>query len=265
MRLASIGLAALTLVFSACDSGSSAPASVRYTVDGPAAVTFTGSDGSSHASTLSAAWQTDVSIAAGTPVVLSATSTTGAPVTASIYVDDVLASSRRGSSVRVESTSDDRGSHEAEVRGTIEAVAADRVTVTGRVFVIDSGTRLLDDNNNPVSLGTFVVGTYVEAEGRPLGDGTFRATKIKVEDESGDDDGSNGTEIEVHGTISAIDAEAFTVGGRRFVTSASTRYLDDRNTAVARSSFGVGELVEAEGHARSDGSVQAEKIKRDDH
>jgi hypothetical protein len=55
-----------------------------------------------------------------------------------------------------------------------------------------------------------------------------------------------------------------TVGGRRFVTVATTRYLDDDNNVVARGSFQVGDLVEAEGHVLADGTVQAKKIKLDD-
>lgn len=247
-------------LLAACDSGSSPSTQVRYTVDGPAVVSFTAADGSVQQATTTAAWQTNVSVDAGTAVALAATSASASPVTASVFVDDALVGSRRGRSVRVESSGSASG--EAEVRGAVEALGADRLTVAGRVFLVDGGTRLLDRAGAPVPLTTFAVGTYVEAEGRPLADGTFRATKVKLEDES-DDDGS-GTEVEVHGALQAVDADAFTVGGRRFVTSSSTRYLDRRNTSVARASFAVGDLVEAEGHVLADGNVQTSKIKHDD-
>lgn len=271
MRSLSSGLALLTLalVLSACDAGTSPQASVRYSVDGPAAVTFTGSDGQSRSESVAAAWQTEVAVEPGTAVVLTATSTTGTPVTASVFVGDALVGSRRGRSVRVASSSDDSGS-EVEVRGPVEALGADRVTVAGRVFVIDASTRLYDHDNSPVPLATFAVGTYVEAEGRPLGDGTFRAEKVKLEDESnsdddegGDDDG-DGQEVEVHGSVQTIDDASMTVGGRRFLTGPATRYLDDDNNPLSRDAFRVGDLVEAEGYALTDGTVQAKKIKRDD-
>jgi hypothetical protein len=253
------GLALLALALSACDAGSS-PASVQYTVDGPATVTFTGSDGLSQTSTTSAPWQTEVTAEPGTALVLTAASTTAAPVTATIAVDGQLVGSRRGRSVRVESSSDDDGD-EVEVRGPVEALGADRVTVAGRVFVVDAGTRLFDRDDNAVPLTTFAVGTYVEAEGRPAGDGTYRAEKVELEDESNSDDPQ---EIEVHGALQAIDPTSMTVGGRRFVTVATTRYLDDDNNVIARGRFQVGDLVEAEGHVLADGAVQAKKIKRDD-
>lgn len=259
MRPLLTALVALTFL-SACDAGQPATKSVRYSVDGPAEVVFTDADGTSRSSSTSAAWEARVAVDPVTPVVLVVTSATGMPVTASIYIDDSLVRSRRGTSVRLEASSSDTGSSEAEVRGPVEAVGSDRVTVAGRVFIVVSDTELVADDNTPVALSAFTVGTYVEAEGRPLGDGSFRATKIKVEDE-GDD---NGLEVEVHGPIGAIDATSFTVTGRRFVTGSATRYLDDDNNVIARDDFRVGEFVEAEGHPLADGSVQAKKIKRDD-
>ena len=260
-------LLALALALSACDAGTSPQASVRYSVDGPAAITFTGSDGQSRSASVAAAWQTEVAVEPGTAVVLAATSTTGAPVTASIFVGDALVGSRRGRSVRVASSSDDSGS-EVEVRGPVEALGADRVTVAGRVFVVDASTRLYDHDDSPVPLATFAVGTYVEAEGRPLGDGTFLASKVKLEDESNsDDDGDDdddGQEVEVHGSVQAIDGASMTVGGRRFLTGPATRYLDDDGNTLSRDAFRVGDLVEVEGYALADGTVQARKIQRDD-
>lgn len=263
------GLALVTLtVFSACDGGTSAPATVRYSVDGPAALTFTGSDGSTESAVATGAWQQSVSVEPGTAVVLTAASSSGAPVTATLTVDDALSRSRRGQSVRLESSSDD-DSGELEVCGPVEALTSDRVTVDGRVFVVDAGTRLFDRNNATVALATFTVGTIVEAEGQALADGTVRASKVKLEndcdeDEDGDDGDEDGPEIEIHGSIQAIGAASMTVGGRVFATDAATRYFDDRHTPIARSAFQIGERVEAEGHVRADGTVLAQTIKRDD-
>lgn len=266
MRLLSLGLAALTLVLAACDSGgASQQASVRYTVDGPAAVTFTGADGAPRASQTSAAWQAEVAVEPGTPVVLTAVSATGAPVTATIAVDGALVGSRQGRSVRVASSSDDGA--EAEVRGPVEALGADRVTVGGIVFVVDAATRLYDRRNNAVPLSTFVVGTYVEAEGRALGGGTFQAKKIKLEDEANsddEDDEDDDREVEVNGSLQVVDDASLTVAGRRFATTAATRYVGERGEAVARSRFRVGDLIEVDGYVLADGSLQARKVSLDD-
>ena len=271
MRSFLLGAAVLTLA--ACDSGTSTPTAVRYTVDGASTIRYTAADGSTQSATTTGAWQKDVSADDGALVVITAVSATGAPITASILVEDRLASSRHGSSVRVEARSrrDDDGDDdddEAEVHGFVEALGTDRMTVSGRVFVVTSTTRLFDDNEVAVALATFIVGTYVEAEGVALGDGTFRATKIKIEDEDegdgDDDDDDDGNETEVHGAIAAIDATSITVGTRVFTTTVGTRYLSDRNIAVSRASFTVGTRVEVEGYAGPAGTLIATKVKADD-
>lgn len=254
------------LVISACDSTGTTSQSVRYDVDGPATVAFSTDEGTSQITT-SGPWSTSLNASSSTVVALTATSTTSNPVTASIYVDDALVRKRRGSSVHVEmSSSSSNGSSgssssEIEVRGPIEAIDASSVRVLGVTFHLSSNTRLVDDDDRVVQLSAFSVGLFVEIEGRLNGDGTFRATEMELDD---DDGSSSGIEIEVEGTIVSIDAESFVVNGRKFVTNATTRYLDDRNNPIARSSFQVGQFVEAEGYVRSDGSVDAKKIKRDD-
>lgn len=251
-------LIVLGLLASGCDATGPSAARVGYAVDGAASVTYTDADGTTKTATPNAAWRLDVDAPQGQSLVLTAASTSGAPVTATITVDNVLVASRRGASVRVESSSSSSGS-EVEVYGLVEALGSDRVTVSGLTFVVDAQTRLYDRNNQTVPLSTFAVGTFVEAEGRLLGDGTYRAKKIKLED----DDGDSG-EIEVHGTLQAIDAESMSVAGRRFVTGPSTRYLDDDGDPISRDAFRVGDLVEAEGYALADGTLRAEKVKLDD-
>lgn len=262
MRVLSLSAALLgaTLVLAACDSsGPTATAAVRYSVSGPATVTYTDASGVQTRAEPTEAWSQEVAVAVGTPVVLTATSATGAPVTALLRVDDALKAARRGVSVRLESrSSGDDDSRETEVRGPIESLSAAQVVVAGLTFTLTPSTRLRNDAGQTVTLDAFAVGTYVEVEGVPTGSDTFRATSLKIEDEG------DGNEVEVEGTLTAIDATSVTVGSRRFVTTDQTRYLDDTNQPLARSAFAVGDLVEAEGSVRADGTLVAEKVKRDD-
>lgn len=260
MRFSLLGLLALALTLSACDSGSlPATASVRYAVSGPATITFTDASGTASSATASAAWSREVALTAGAPVALTAQSTTGQPVTASISVDGQLVTSSLGANVRVSTASS--SSNEVEVEGPIEALSATSITVLGITFSLDAATSFLNDDNDPTTAAAFAVGTRVEVKGRAAGGGTLRATRVKPDDDSFDDDGQ---EIELHGPIQALDATSVTVQGRVFTTTASTRYLDDDNNVIARDAFAVGDLVEAEGHVLADGTVRAEKIKRDD-
>ncbi len=72
--------------------------------------------------------------------------------------------------------------NQIQINGLIEARTESSVTVQGLVFVVDGSTRLLDDNNNPISFGAFQVGLLVEAEGFPRNDGTYYAEKLKLDD-----------------------------------------------------------------------------------
>lgn len=254
---------ALVLGLAACDSASTpATASVRYAVSGPAAVTYSTPSGT-QAATTSSAWDATVDVPAGTSVALTALSSSGQPVEARIYVDGQLAKSSHGTSVRL-STGSSPSSGEVEVEGPIEAISSDAITVLGLTFAVDAATAFLDDDNAPTTAAAFSVGQRVEVKGRGAA-GALRATRVKPDDDGYDDDGGDtGIHVEREGTITALDAESVTVGDVRFVTTAQTQYLDDDNRAIARSAFAVGQLAEAEGHRRADGTVVAYKVKRDD-
>ncbi|MDQ3022847.1 MAG: DUF5666 domain-containing protein, partial [bacterium] len=51
---------------------------------------------------------------------------------------------------------------EREIRGTIEAISADSVTVSGKTFVIDSETQFFLSDGTPGVLTDFEVGASVE-------------------------------------------------------------------------------------------------------
>jgi len=114
-----------------------------------------------------------------------------------------------------------------------------------------------DHGGAAIPFSALKVGDFVEVHARPRGDGTLLAVDVKREDGAGD-------EVEVHGPIEAIDATSVTVRGLRFTTDAATRWLDDDNDPVSPSTFAVGHFVEAEGRSRGDGTLYAEKVKRDD-
>ncbi len=255
---------ALVLGLTACDSASTpATASVRYSVSGPAAVTYSTPSGT-QAATTSSSWDAAVDVPAGTEVALTALSASGQPVEARIYVDGQLAKSSHGTSVRLSSSSSS-SSGEVEVEGPIEALTADAITVLGFTFAIDGATAFLNDDNDPTTAAAFSVGQRVEVKGRG-GASALRATRVKPDDDGYDDDGNTGgtgVHVEREGTITALDAGSVTIGGVVFVTNASTQYLDDDNRSISRSAFATGQRAEAEGHRQADGTVLAYKVKQD--
>ena len=81
---------------------------------------------------------------------------------------------------------------------------------------------------------------------------------------SGSNDTSAQGEVEHRGPIEALGTDRFTVRGTVFVVSASTRLLDRNNRPISFSALAVGTVVEAEGVARSNGTVAARKVKLED-
>lgn len=250
----------LVLLLSACDS-STVPSglSVRYVVDGGSAtISYADASGTIQTSS-SGTWEHEFDAQPGALVVLDAVSTSSNPLTGSIFLNGELSYLQRGLHVRLEGSTSNHQSGEIEVRGFIEARTSNQVTVLGRTFAVDSQTSLLGRNNESVSFEAFRLGDFIEAEGRSQGGGTLRATKLKLED--GDDE----DQVEVHGLIEARSATSVTVQGLLFEVDDNTRFLDDNNNPISFDAFQVGELVEAEGFSRPDGTYYAEKLKLDDH
>ncbi|GAB5536695.1 MAG: hypothetical protein Rubg2KO_29440 [Rubricoccaceae bacterium] len=260
-----IRLSLLCLLFlSGCDAFSSATGSqngveIRYVVEGDADVSYLRDD---HLEQTQArgTWETRFEAESSAVLSLEATSSDGEPIHARIEVEGVVVHAQQGVHVQLDSRGVDRSDGIVEVHGPVGALAADRVTVLGRVFVVDAQTRLLDRANEPVELSRFTPGTVVEAEGRLASDGTVQAKAIKIRTE---DTGTGHHETEVDGRLDEIQATSIVVNGTRFAVDAATRWLDDDNDPINRLAFVVGERVEAEGYVRG-GVLYAEKVKKHD-
>lgn len=77
---------------------------------------------------------------------------------------------------------DDSDDDEVEVRGLIQSISAESITVNGTTFRINSSTRLMDDRKRPVGLDAFPTGQLVEVEGE-LVNGVLIAREIEIEDD----------------------------------------------------------------------------------
>jgi hypothetical protein len=86
------------------------------------------------------------------------------------------------------------------------------------------------------------------------------------DDNSSDDSGQNDSGqsgAEVEGNIELLSASQIRVEGTTFALRSSTRYLDDNNRTISKSSFSIGDCVEVEGDFIS-GVLTAEKVKEED-
>jgi hypothetical protein len=154
-----------------------------------------------------------------------------------------------------------------EFRGFIESTdpVTNTLVVAGQNVTTGAGTEYLDDNNNALTNGfaDLMAGQFVEVEGAPLATGFFFASKIKFEDDFGDNPGD---EQEIRGEISNADAIALTLVINNFLiqTNAQTSFLGFNNETVGFEVFTVGSFAEAEGALQGDGSILARKVKLED-
>lgn len=160
--------------------------------------------------------------------------------------------------------------NETAIRGRIDALSGNRLTVLGRIVVTDSLTQVLDRNNAPIRLGDLKVGQTVEVEGTNQSDSTLYARKLKLEDSSvsgggggGGGGGADDTGVQVNfvGTIQGFGP--LVVGGQTVATDGGTKVLDRKNNPISLSALKVGDKVEVEGTKRSN-DVLASKIKLQD-
>ncbi len=119
---------------------------------------------------------------------------------------------------------------------------------------VDASAAQFDPNAAAV-----VLGARVEVEGTTVG-GVLRATKVKVQSDDGGSGGGGGDqEIEIHGSITSVDAptQSFVVRNTTIVYDAATEFQDGTAADLA-----VGRAVELKGTlAAGQSSVLAQQIK----
>ncbi len=148
---------------------------------------------------------------------------------------------------------------EFEIKGAIEAVGEGTITIGGVTYAFDELTRMFRDYGEALSVDELIVGAVVEVEGYQTEDGSFYATKIKLETE--DDDDSDAPEFEVKGAIEALSEGTITIAGVTYSFDESTRLLDDNGNEITLEQLLVGLFVELEGHETETGTFHASKIK----
>lgn len=137
------------------------------------------------------------------------------------------------SASRVDDDGDDDDEAEVEFRGTIDSVGTSSLMVSGRTVMVDDGTRILDGDNLPITLGSLTVGDFVEVEAIAQADGSLLGTKIKLEDgedEGNDDEGEDDEgDDDDDGDGAVTSTSPLVIGGRDVATDSSTLYLGHGN------------------------------------
>ncbi len=122
------------------------------------------------------------------------------------------------------------------VEGPIASIdpAAGLIVVLGQTIRIGAATSF-DDSIQPRSLDGLAVGDFVEVSGLPRADGSIDATRIELN--------AAGSEMEVHGIVSALDSANLRFSLNALVVDYSAAQLDD----FPGGQIADGQAVEAKG------------------
>lgn len=162
----------------------------------------------------------------------------------------------RATRIKVEDT--ELGEDEIEVTSDVTEVGEDHITASGLTFQVTGSTEILDDADHPIALTEIKVGFVVQIRADVLGDETYLATKIKIEDRFND-------ELEITGRIEGIGDESLDVSGFEFVVTETTEILDNDNNPIDFGDLQVGIIVEIKAQVLLDGTLIAIRIKVEDN
>ncbi|MCH8031473.1 MAG: hypothetical protein IIB09_06620, partial [Bacteroidetes bacterium] len=141
--------------------------------------------------------------------------------------------------------------HDVEVRGVIEALGDQALTVGGLTFLVNEDTEIEGPDGEDLTFDDLDVGMLVEVEGE-FEDGELVAEEIEVQD------GDDGDEVEVEGFITALGDSTLTVGGLLFRVTPDTDIEGEHGADLEFEDLAVGDFTEVEGHFTSDDLVADE-------
>ena len=141
--------------------------------------------------------------------------------------------------------------HDVEVRGVIEALGDQALTVGGLTFLVNEDTEIEGPDGEDLTFDDLDVGMLVEVEGE-FEDGELVAEEIEVQD------GDDGGEVEVEGFITALGDSTLTVGGLLFRVTPDTDIEGEHGADLEFEDLAVGDFAEVEGHFTSDDLVADE-------
>jgi hypothetical protein len=192
--------------------------------------------------------------------------------TAKITLSGVSSSDRieitvslNGNNARVDAEHRHRDDNGVEANGRITAVDTSARTLrVGTTQVRVPPTAVIRHGSRVLAFADLHVGDHVEVKGT-VESGVLVASEVKVEQDDDDDGRDDANEVELKGTVSALSGTCpsltFTIQNTKVVTSASTSFREVTCAAIAG---GTVKVVEVKGTRRSDGSVAATRVERED-
>lgn len=143
-----------------------------------------------------------------------------------------------------------QAAHEIEVAGPIEFLGPDALDVLGIHFLITQNTEVLDHDNNPIAFSDLAEGQNVQVHALLQPDGTYLATRIKVE-----------AAVLLSATIGQLNSNSFVLLDKNVLTDANTLILEKQNRFLTFADLQVGQFVQVRAEQLDSGTLQATKVK----
>ncbi len=175
----------------------------------------------------------------GTPVEIEGTLNADGTVTAS--------------EIRIEDRND---AERVAFVGTLEQIAGNTLTVSGRTVNVGSATMIVKGDTT-LTLADLKVGDHVLVRGTVQADMSINATRIRVLPRDDDDELE---EMHVTGSVTAVGANTFTIGDTVITTDANTDFEGSGIQSLA--DLKVGDSAFAEVVKQADGSLLAKEVKK---
>ncbi|NJD21470.1 MAG: T9SS type A sorting domain-containing protein [Melioribacter sp.] len=126
---------------------------------------------------------------------------------------------------------------ELEVEGTISAIDSTSLTVNMIVFKVDSSTVIYAHDGAVLSFSELKIGDRVEVKAILLGDSTYKATRIKLENVDSEN------ELEVAGLIDVVNSDNFLVGGYQIFVNSQTKIYNQFKQSISFADLTAGTFV----------------------
>ncbi|HEX7356939.1 MAG TPA: DUF5666 domain-containing protein, partial [Ignavibacteriaceae bacterium] len=149
--------------------------------------------------------------------------------------------------------------HDVELTGSITELGSDYLVVKGYTFYVDNNTDLRGPGNDPVPFSFFQLNDLVQVQGDNRGDGTYLASRIKLEDGPG-----NENELELTGYVTETGTSSFVINGSVFIVDANTEYRGRHGDPFSFEQIEVGMLLEVKASLQINGDLLVIRVKTED-
>ena len=111
--------------------------------------------------------------------------------------------------------------HDLEITGSISELGSDYMVVQNYKIYVDYNTDLRSSSGSKIEFAVLKLNDLVQVQADNYGNGTFLASKIKLEDGTG---GENEGENELTGYVSSVGNNSFVINGVAFVVDSLTEF-----------------------------------------